>query len=314
MKKMLISIVIPVFNSSQTLRILAVNCIDTFNGIHNLEIILVNDYSSDESDEICNYLHETYKNIVKYIKLARNFGEHNAVMAGLNFANGDFVVTMDDDGQNPPNEALKLVNEALVSKTDVVFSKYSSKKHSFLRNLLSSANDIAASVMLKKPKGLYLCSFRVISKKVVKEIIKYDLPFPYVDGLILRATSNISTLSCTHEPRIHGKSGYTPRKLLRLWLNMFTSFSILPLRVATFLGMIFSVFGFAVGIFTIFERILNPNLPVGWATIAVLISFLGGVQLIALGVVGEYLGRIYLGANKQPQFIIEEIKNHNGNH
>jgi glycosyltransferase involved in cell wall biosynthesis len=314
MKKMLISIVIPVFNSSQTLRILAVNCIDTFNGIHDLEIILVNDYSSDESDEICNYLHETYKNIVKYIKLARNFGEHNAVMAGLNFANGDFVVTMDDDGQNPPNEALKLVNEALVSKTDVVFSKYSSKKHSFLRNLLSSANDIAASVMLKKPKGLYLCSFRVISKKVVKEIIKYDLPFPYVDGLILRATSNISTLSCTHEPRIHGKSGYTPRKLLRLWLNMFTSFSILPLRVATFLGMIFSVFGFAVGIFTIFERILNPNLPVGWATIAVLISFLGGVQLIALGVVGEYLGRIYLGANKQPQFIIEEIKNHNGNH
>ena len=168
--------------------------------------------------------------------------------------------------------------------------------------------------MLKKPKGLYLCSFRVISKKVVKEIIKYDLPFPYVDGLILRATSNISTLSCTHEPRIHGKSGYTPRKLFRLWLNMFTSFSILPLRVATFLGMIFSVFGFAVGIFTIFERILNPNLPVGWATIAVLISFLGGVQLIALGVVGEYLGRIYLGANKQPQFIIEEIKNHNGNH
>ena len=216
---------------------------------------------------------------------------------------------MDDDGQNPPSEALKLVTKAVESKVDVVFSKYSSKKHSPARNLMSNINDIVASVMLKKPRGLYLSSFRVISKKVVNEVIKYDLPFPYIDGLILRASSNIATELSIHEPRAHGKSGYTLRKLLKLWLNMFTSFSILPLRIATVVGMLFSVFGFAFGIFTIFERILNPNLPVGWTTIAVLISFLGGVQLVALGVVREYIGRIFLGANKQPQFIIEHKRN-----
>ena len=167
---------------------------------------------------------------------------------------------------------------------------------------------MVASLMLKKPRGLYLSSFRVISRKVVFEVIKYDLPFPYVDGLILRATSNINTQLCVHASRSHGKSGYTFKKLLKLWLNMFTSFSILPLRIATVLGMIFSAFGFAFGVFTIFERILNPDLPVGWATIAVLVSFLGGVQLVALGVVGEYIGRVFLGANKQPQFVIEEKK------
>jgi glycosyltransferase involved in cell wall biosynthesis len=309
MQEMLVSIVIPVFNSSETIRNVVCDCIAKFCGIYELEVILVNDCSTDKSHDVCKSLCDDFSETVKYLKLAKNFGEHNAVMAGLNFAKGDYIITMDDDGQNPPSEALKLVLKAVDSKADVVFSKYSSKKHSPVRNFMSKINDMVASVMLKKPRGLYLSSFRVISKKVVHEVIKYDLPFPYIDGLILRASSNIATELSIHEPRAHGKSGYTLRKLLKLWLNMFTSFSILPLRIATVVGMLFSVFGFAFGIFTIFERILNPNLPVGWATIAVLISFLGGVQLVALGVVGEYLGRIFLGANKQPQFIIEQQRN-----
>lgn len=305
---MLISIVIPVFNSSETIKGVVTDCVGNFSNFHEIEVILVNDCSTDKSDSVCRSLCDSFPRVVKYLKLARNFGEHNAVMAGLNFSKGDYVVTMDDDGQNPPNEAVKLVNKAINSKADVVFSRYSSKKHPLLRNLMSTFNDMVASLMLKKPRGLYLSSFRVISRKVVFEVIKYDLPFPYVDGLILRATSNINTQLCVHASRSHGKSGYTFKKLLKLWLNMFTSFSILPLRIATVLGMIFSAFGFAFGVFTIFERILNPDLPVGWATIAVLVSFLGGVQLVALGVVGEYIGRVFLGANKQPQFVIEEKK------
>ena len=305
---MLISIVIPVFNSSETIKGVVTDCVGNFSNFHELEVILVNDCSTDKSDSVCRSLCHSFPRVIKYLKLARNFGEHNAVMAGLNFSKGDYVVTMDDDGQNPPSEAVKLVNKAIESKADVVFSRYSSKKHSLLRNLMSTFNDMVASLMLKKPRGLYLSSFRVISKNVVKEVIKYDLPFPYVDGLILRATSNIKTQLCVHASRSHGKSGYTFKKLLKLWLNMFTSFSILPLRIATVVGMIFSAFGFAFGVFTIFERLLNPDLPVGWATIAVLVSFLGGVQLIALGVVGEYVGRVFLGANKQPQFVVEEKK------
>ena len=305
---MLISIVIPVFNSSETIKGVVTDCIGNFNNFHELEVILVNDCSTDKSDSVCRSLYDSFPKVVKYLKLARNFGEHNTVMAGLNFSKGDYVVTMDDDGQNPPAEALKLVTRAIDSKADVVFSRYSSKKHSFHRNLMSKINDIVASVMLKKSRGLYLSSFRVMSKKVVQEVIMYDLPFPYVDGLILRTTSNINTQLCVHRPRSQGKSGYTFKKLFKLWLNMFTSFSILPLRIATVLGMIFSVFGFAFGVFTIIERLLNPDLPVGWATIAVLVSFLGGVQLVALGVVGEYIGRVFLGANKQPQFVIEEKK------
>lgn len=303
---MLISIVIPVFNSSETIQGVVTDCIGNFSNFHELEVILVNDCSTDKSDSVCRSLYDSFPNVVKYLKLARNFGEHNAVMAGLNFSKGDYVVTMDDDGQNPPAEAVKLVKKAIDSKADVVFSRYSSKKHSLQRNLMSKINDIAASVMLKKPRGLYLSSFRVISKKVVQEVIKYDLPFPYVDGLILRATSNINTQLCIHIPRSQGQSGYTFKKLFKLWLNMFTSFSILPLRIATVLGLVFSAFGFAFGVFTIIERFLNPDLPVGWATIAVLVSFLGGVQLVALGVVGEYVGRVFLGANKQPQFVVEE--------
>ena len=308
MQEMLVSIVIPVFNSSETIKGVVTDCVGNFSNFHEIEVILVNDCSTDKSDSVCRSLCDSFPRVVKYLKLARNFGEHNAVMAGLNFSKGDYVVTMDDDGQNPPNEAVKLVNKAINSKADVVFSRYSSKKHPLLRNLMSTFNDMVASLMLKKPRGLYLSSFRVISRKVVFEVIKYDLPFPYVDGLILRATSNINTQLCVHASRSHGKSGYTFKKLLKLWLNMFTSFSILPLRIATVLGMIFSAFGFAFGVFTIFERILNPDLPVGWATIAVLVSFLGGVQLVALGVVGEYIGRVFLGANKQPQFVIEEKK------
>jgi glycosyltransferase involved in cell wall biosynthesis len=306
-KKIKISLVIPVFNGSQTIEKLFFDCINSFNELYELEIILVNDFSCDNSHEVCLSLKNRHPNILTYLSLSKNFGEHNAVMAGLNHTTGDFIVTLDDDGQNPPSEALKLINYAVNGNWDVVYSYYPKKRHHIVRNLFSSLNGWVANMMLKKPSDLYLSSFRVISRTIVNEIIKYDLPYPYVDGLILRATSKIGKLETYHSPRTIGKSGYTIRKLLRLWLNMFTNFSILPLRIASILGFLFAIVGIMVGGFTLYERILNPNLPIGWATIAVLCSILGGVQLMALGMVGEYLGRLFMGINRQPQFVIKEI-------
>ena len=309
--KKTVSIVIPVFNGSKTIRKLVADCIFSFEDSFDLEIVLVNDYSQDDSNDICSSLSDKYPNFITFLSLSRNFGEHNAVMAGLHHTTGDFVVTLDDDGQNPPNEALKLINHAIEQKLDVVYSFYPNKRHHWGRNLCSWLNGKVANLMLKKPPELYLSSFRSMSRFIVQEIIKYDLPYPYVDGLILRSTSNIGTLETTHESRTAGKSGYTIGKLIGLWLNMFTNFSVLPLRVASFAGFVFALIGMLIGAYTLYERILNPDLPVGWASIAVLCSILGGVQLMALGMAGEYLGRLFLGMNRQPQFVIRELHSRN---
>ena len=310
-KKTIVSIVIPVFNGSQTITKLVPECIQAFEEFFDLEIVLINDCSEDDSHEVCLSLQGRYPNTVTFLSLSRNFGEHNAVMAGLNHTTGEFVVTLDDDGQNPPQEALKLINHAIKENLDVVYSSYPKKRHHLVRNLCSWLNGKVANLMLRKPAGLYLSSFRSMSRFIVQETIKYDLPYPYVDGLILRSTSNIGTIETTHQPRTSGKSGYTFRKLVKLWLNMFTNFSVLPLRIASFLGFVFALIGMLIGAFTLYERILNPNLPMGWATIAVLCSILGGVQLMALGMVGEYLGRLFLGMNRQPQFVIRELHSRN---
>jgi glycosyltransferase involved in cell wall biosynthesis len=305
--KTTVSLVIPVFNGSQTITKLVTECIQSFEEFFELEIVLVNDCSEDDSHEVCLTLRDRYPNTVTCLSLSRNFGEHNAVMAGLNHTAGDFVVTLDDDGQNPPQEALNLINHAIKENLDVVYSSYPKKRHHLVRNLCSWLNGKMANLMLGKPTGLYLSSFRSMSRFIVQEIIKYDLPYPYVDGLILRSTSNIGTLETSHEPRTSGKSGYTIRKLVRLWLSMFTNFSVLPLRIASFLGFVFALIGMLIGAFTLYERIINPNLPTGWATIAVLCSILGGIQLMALGMIGEYLGRLFMGVNRQPQFVIREL-------
>jgi glycosyltransferase involved in cell wall biosynthesis len=306
-----VSLVIPVFNGSQTITKVVAECIQSFEEFFDLEIVLINDCSEDNSYEVCRSLQEKYPSTITFLSLSKNFGEHNAVMAGLHNTTGDFVVTLDDDGQNPPQEALKLINHAIAQKLDVVYSFYPNKRHHWGRNLCSLLNGKVANLMIKKPPDLYLSSFRSMSRFIIQEIIKYDLPYPYVDGLILRSTSSIGTLETTHESRTSGKSGYTIRKLIGLWLNMFTNFSVLPLRVASFAGFVFALIGMLIGAYTLYERILNPDLPVGWASIAVLCSILGGVQLMALGMVGEYIGRLFLGINRQPQFVIRELHSSN---
>jgi undecaprenyl-phosphate 4-deoxy-4-formamido-L-arabinose transferase len=301
-----VSIVIPVYNGEKSIARLTAELVSSLGGVYSLEIVLVNDNSPDNSEAVCEGLFQKFPGIVKLYSLAKNVGEHNAVMAGLNLAGGDYMVIMDDDFQNPISEVVKLVDYATRNDCDVTYTYYKKKKHSFWRNLASHINDKAANLMLKKPKDLYLSSFKVLNRFVVNEIIKYDLPYPYIDGLILRTTEKIAKIEVEHHKREQGRSGYTLVKLLRLWLNMFTSFSILPLRAATVVGMIFSFIGLILGIVTVIEKISNPDLPMGYAATIVIVSIFAGIQLISLGIIGEYVGRVFMSFNKKPQYTIRK--------
>lgn len=299
-----VSIVIPVYNAEETIANLVEELITELSIEYDLEVVLVNDRSQDSSEKVCIGLFTKYPAIIKFFSLAKNVGEHNAVMAGLNNITGDYVVIMDDDFQNPIQEVRRLVEFTTQTEYDVVYTYYEKKEHSLFRNLGSQFNDRVANIMLGKPKDLYLSSFKIIKKTLVDEIIKYDLPYPYIDGLVLRSTENIGRFKVKHDARKTGKSGYTFSKLVSLWLNMFINFSILPLRLATILGFVFAGIGFILGISAVIERLLNPDLPQGYTFLFVFIAMISGVQLISIGILGEYIGRFFLSHNKQPQYII----------
>lgn len=303
---MLNTIVIPVYNSAGTIRKLIESLIKNLDSTY-LQIVLVNDGSGDNSHDVCRELALAYQDIVTYIKLSKNFGEHNAVMAGLNYADGDYIVIMDDDFQNPPEEVSNLLREASSKKYDIVYTYYRKKQHEWFRNVGSKFNDLVANLMLDKPKGLYLSSFKCLSRFVVQEIIKYKGPFPYIDGLALRCTRNIGKIEVSHEERKHGRSGYTFRKLVRLWLNMFVNFSVIPLRFSFFVGLFFSFLGGALSALTVIDKLLHPERPVGWPSMVIVIMMFSGVQLLILGILGEYIGHLFLGHNQTPQFVIRGI-------
>tara|TARA_Y100000996_G_scaffold257757_1_gene202885 strand:- start:658 stop:1611 length:954 start_codon:yes stop_codon:yes gene_type:complete len=299
-----ISVVIPVFNSEKTISDLANEIFDKLSVAHKIELILVNDCSKDKSENHCLDLFKKYPNNVKYYRLAKNVGEHNAVMAGLNNATGDWAIIMDDDFQNPVSEVSKLINFILTNDYDVVYTKYKEKKHSIFRNLGSYFNNKVANIMIKKPNELYLSSFKAINKKLIHEIIKYKLPYPYVDGLILRTTSNIGVIEVEHKIRSKGQSGYTIKKLVSLWLNMFTNFSVVPLRISTVLGTVLSFGGFLFALAILVEKFLYPEVPQGYASLVIIFIIFSGVQLIFIGLIGEYIGRLFISNNKHPQFFI----------
>jgi len=303
---MKISIVIPVYNGEKTIARLVGELVNTLK-VNELEIILVNDGSKDNSHGECVRVYKEYKNIVKYICLARNFGEHNAVLAGLNNVTGDYAVIIDDDFQNPPDEIQKLIDFAINGKYDVVYSYYDKKFHSWFRNLGSNFNNLIANYLLDKPKDLYLSSFKCMNQFLVYEIIKYNGPFPYIDGLILRITQNIGKIKVRHAERGDGRSGYTLRKLVSLWLNMFINFSVYPLRISTFFGSLFSALGGIFIIYSIIERFVHPEVPTGVTSIFVAILFFSGIQLLILGLIGEYVGKISLTNNQSPQYVIRQI-------
>jgi glycosyltransferase involved in cell wall biosynthesis len=300
-----LSIVIPVYNGAQSVGEL-VAALEDLSIVGGHEIILVNDGSPDDSLAVCRRLVERARVPITLLHLARNYGEHNAVMAGLRQARGAWAITMDDDLQNPPEEVERLLAYAQQSGKEVIYTHYDEKQHAIWRNLASRFANRVADIVLDKPKGLYLSSFRCMSAFVVREICRYDGPFPYIDGLILQVTQDLGTLLVRHLPRAVGRSNYTLRRLVRLWTSMFVNFSVMPLRLSTMTGFALSFLG-VVGVLAAVIEGLFWSPPPGWASLMAAVLLLSGVQLTLLGIIGEYLGRLYLTANRRPQTITREI-------
>jgi undecaprenyl-phosphate 4-deoxy-4-formamido-L-arabinose transferase len=300
-----LSIVIPVYNAEKTIEVLCSSLVYLFENKYRLQIVLVNDGSKDNSDSRCRALHAAYPEIVTYIKLARNFGEHNAVMAGLNHATGDYCVIMDDDMQNPPEEIGRLVGEILKGY-DVVYARYKSKKDGLFRNLGSAFNDRVATFILKKPVNLYLSSFKIMNRFLVKEIIKYNGSAPYIDAIVLRTTDSIGSLSLEHRHRPESKSGYTFIKLISLWGNMVVSYSLIPLRVIGIFGLLLMIFGIFYGVFKSYDDYNTYGRLTEFEVLMSAHLFFRGLGMTAVSILGEYVGRIYLFSNKDPQYVIRE--------
>ena len=230
-----ISIVIPVYNGSGSIEHVVERLHAAFAD-DVLDIVLVNDASLDSSEQVCEQLVSRFPDAVTFAQHSRNFGEHNAVMTGLRLTRGQFVAVMDDDAQNPPEELPRMLAALEAQNMDVIYGRYLQRKHTWSRRLGSWFNDRMACIMLRKPKGLYLSSFKVMNRFIVNEIKQYNGPFPYIDGLIYRATTRVDQIDVQHDDRMAGASNYTLRRLIRLWLNMFLGFSIIPWRPPASLG------------------------------------------------------------------------------
>ncbi len=308
MKKTLLSFVIPCYRSEQTITGVVEEIITTVSARgeeFRYEIILVNDGSPDGVADVILGLCRQHPEIV-FINLSRNFGQHSAVMAGFAKARGGIIVCLDDDGQTPADECLNLVDK-LNEGYDIVFAEYEQPKQNMLRILGSRFNTACNRFFFGQPKNLKTTSYYACQRFVVDTALQYPNPFPYITGLLLQSVSRSANVKVKHRMREVGKSGYSLKKLIALWTNGVTAFSIKPLRFAAYLGWGISAGGFLFALITILRKLLNPDMEAGWAsTISVMLA-LGGVIIALIGVVGEYIGRIYLSINKSPQYVVRQI-------
>lgn len=305
---MLYSIVIPCYKSSETIEEVVNLTKEEMKklGIENFEFILVNDCSPDEGKTIKKLVDISQKNNnIIVIDLAKNVGQHSAVMAGLNYASGDYIISMDDDLQTHPSQIYKLLEE-IQKGYDIVYGYYPEKKHSLFRNFGSYINYLTVRILIGKPKDLKTSSFWIIKKFVKDSVVKYEGYSTYLQGLFLRTTRNISSIPVKHFQRKVGQSNYTLKKLIGLWSNVI-GFSIVPLRAATIVGDLFSILGIIGALIVLIMKSIHPNMAIGWPSLMIAICFFSGINLMFLGLIGEYIGRMYLGLNKEPQFIVKTI-------
>lgn len=292
-----LSVVIPVYNGSLSIRRLVESLFTELKDF-SFEVILVNDSSPDDSAQVCKKIVEEFSNI-KFISLRKNFGEFNAVICGLNHAEGDYCVMIDDDFQNPPSEILKLYHCAIESDFDVVYSFYETKQHHWFRNFGSWLVNRITTSLFEKPADLYLSSFKLIKKEVVSEIIKYTGPYPYIDALIFRVTRNVGKIRVQHNLREEGKSNYSIKKIHALFMTILFGYSILPARIILYSGFLLFISSILFIILYLLKVISSEILCTS--------SLLGSIQLIALGVIAEYTSKSFLTQNSHPQFTIKEI-------
>lgn len=307
MKK--VSFCIPCYKSEQTLTKVVDeirSSMEELSDKYEYEIILVNDASPDGTFNVICKLADTYPNITG-IDLAKNFGQHAALMAGFAHVSGDILVCLDDDGQTPANEVYKLLDK-IEEGEDVVYARYDHKKHSLFRNFGSFINEKMTEFLLGKPKELYVSSYFAAKRFIVDEMLRYDKSYPYVIGLVLRSTKRIANVNVDHREREVGRSGYTLGKLLSLWMNGFTAFSVKPLRIATWTGISCAILGFIYGLYTIIKKfVLGDAVAVGFSALMSSVMFIGGMILFMLGILGEYIGRMYISMNNAPQYVIREV-------
>lgn len=270
----------------------------------DFEVIIVDDGSPDASaDHIAAWLdsHPPARGGVRFIELARNFGEHNAVMAGLAEADGDLVITMDDDLQHRPEDALALFRRLEGDPgLDVVYGQLVAKQHAAWRNVGSGATDRLLGWLVGKPRDVRLSTFRCLRRRIVDEVLRYSGPFPYIDGLLLQQTGRVAGHPVDHVPRTQGRSGYSLRSLLRLFLTVATGFSVQPLRFSLFAGVLLGSSGVVMSAYAVADWFLSGTVP-GWTSVFVAVTLLSGFQLLMIGVLGEYVGRILLTVNGRPQ-------------
>ncbi len=304
MKK--VSFIIPCYRSENTISHVVAEIREKMAQMsqYEYEVCLVNDFSPDNTLAAVRKVCEADKR-VKAISFARNFGQHAALMAGLRHVDGDYVVCLDDDGQTPADEVDKLLAK-LEDGYDAVYAKYEHKQHSVFRNIGSKVNELMTRIMLDKPTDLYISSYFAVRKFIAEDMIRYENSYPYVIGLVLRATKNITNVVVQHREREEGNSGYTFKKLIGLWFNGFTAFSVKPLRIATAVGGCSAAVGFLYGAYTIIKRLVNPDVPMGFSSTMAAIVFFGGMIMVMLGLIGEYVGRIYISLNNSPQYVIRE--------
>lgn len=304
-----VSIVIPCYNAESTIERLSERLIELYAGPYDLEIVLVNDCSADGTDAACRRLHAKHRQTVRYALLSKNFGEHNAVMAGLTLTRGDWCVIMDDDFQNPPEEVQALLT-AMTGGHDVVYAQYSERKDPWYRNAGSWINDWMATKALGKPRDLYLSSFKALNRFLVNEVTKFKGPDPYIDALILRTTNRIGRAQIRHQARHNSHSGYTFKKLFGLWSNMLIVFSLYPIRIIGLVGVIVLIYGTYLLAVDTWQNVFTHPLrqePTEVESLKALLVFLRGINMFATGIIGEYIGRMLTKFGSNPQYVVREI-------
>ena len=301
-----LSFVIPLYNSAETIRPL-VKAIEALVVAGGHEIVLVNDGSRDATAEVCRKLVAEARVPIIYLEHARNYGEHNAVLTGWRRARGAHIANLDDDGQNPPEEAVRMWGHARTAGLDVVFGHYAVKQHSAWRNAGSWFTNRMTDWALDKPAGFYLSSFRCVSAFVAREVAVHTGPLPYIDGLILQVTQRIGSIEVRHEERRAGASGYTLRRLVRLWMSAWVNFSVLPLRLATVLGLGMAATGLAGFGAVLYLRLMDRGPQFGWGSLMAALLVFSGTQLVLLGLIGEYIGRMFLAVSQRPQSVVREV-------
>ena len=303
---MKLSFVIPCYRSENTIETVVQEICDTVatRSGADYEIVLVNDCSPDGVWQVIKRL-AANDNHIKGICLAKNFGQHCALMAGYGQATGDYVISLDDDGQTPASESFKLVDK-LEEGFDVVYGYYEHSAQHLFRRFGTWVNKKMAEAIIGQPKTLRTTSFFIMRKFIVEEIVRYPHPFAYISGLVFRATKNLGNVEVQHRRRIEGESGYTIAGLIGLWINGFTAFSVKPLRAATFIGLLCALVGFVAGLYVVYQKFINPEIPVGYTSMLATLLFVGGMIMFLLGLIGEYVGRIYISINQSPQYVVRE--------